>query len=188
MLALGSIGLGRQGQRDWNIYRSRLLGGGSVRPACASLKETGHKVAGKQWPESKKIEALRSFVILGNYVAVSREQGVPKSTVAYWVVHNPEKVKEFREEYSQACSAAYVKEIGEFKERTLPKIEKAIEAILDGMEDWRLSFASLRDKAYAVKELFVIHQLLEGEPTERLEHNIWDRMRGYIDQERAKEE
>lgn len=135
------------------------------------------------WAESKRIAALRSYALLGNLAAVSREQGVPKSTVARWVRGNPDRIEEFRAEYMQACSEGCAEEISAFKDRVLPKIEKAIETILGGIEDWRLSFASLRDKAYAAKQLFEIHQLLEGGPTMRGEITFWDRIKDLMEEE-----
>jgi|GEM_PF-5508125 len=53
-------------------------------------------MAGKGWPESKKREVIEAYALSGNYAAVGRETGVPRTTVKRWCVENASKIEEIR--------------------------------------------------------------------------------------------
>lgn len=126
-------------------------------------KQGMHK---EQRPEAKRIEVLRAYALWGNMRAVSREQDVPPSTVALWVSKYPELVEQFREEYTASIAEQFKEEVGAFKDRIGPEVEKAIIRLLDDIVSGRWGVrVPLRDKTYSVKLLFDVHQLLEGEPT-----------------------
>lgn len=55
----------------------------------------------KVWPDEKKREVLLSFALSGNCAEVSRECGVPASTVKRWVKQNPSEIERIRKQTNE---------------------------------------------------------------------------------------
>lgn len=148
---------------------------------------------GKQWSKTKQIEALRCYARTENCAEVSRQTGVPNTTIDGWVKQNPKLIEEFKAEYWKGQTEAYLREVARFKEEFAPKVRArlldCVARVAEVLEKAPLTGKSrLRGQELSalIRELVQALQLIEGEPTERHEHTVWDRIEKAIEEEEKK--
>jgi len=134
--------------------------------------------------EEKIQEALRSFALSGSYSETSREVGVPISTVRRWAIERSGELAAIKQEYLAACSDNFVKEAIEFKDQfgsgVRDKLLDCIDAVERVLKKPKLTG---HDLATLIRELTRALQLIEGEPTERVEHTVWDKIEAKMEEE-----
>jgi len=63
-------------------------------------------MAGKAWAELKKREVLEAYALSENYAAVSRETGVPVSSVSRWCKENAAEIERIKKRNKEIAEKA----------------------------------------------------------------------------------